>query len=223
MIAGSEVMKKNLILQHWHTANLPDVVTLSSRAVRHYAATIGADYYLLCGSPFDSRLTPPCQKLNMLSATWDDYEEVCMIDADMFPVAGLSESVFGLRGYGIYHPSAHKRVHRQLPKLTSMDAPYWGGAIYCFARHLRVILREYYDFNWARVFNSRGCGEDEGIMHRLALLASWRTTDPVYIDEGWAWPSFEEDFNPTKFVHVRHHPEPKMVQYERLRKKGIIL
>lgn len=217
---------KKLLLQHW-SGEIPEIVALSHLAMSAYADSIGADYVMLRGARFDERLTAPCQKLAMLSEEWDGYDDVCMVDADMFPRKGMTDDVFEIFGFGIHHPSAHARVCRHLKKWTSPTAPFWGGAIYRLPRDARRILRAHYSYEWAKVFNSRGCGEDEGIMHRLAFLAGWQHSGhPVYFSQHWAWPSYDPRPDLGNFIHVRHHnngkPSTKMQEYGRLHAQGII-
>lgn len=215
---------RKLLLQHW-TGEIPEIVALSVTAVNRYAKQVGADYEFLRGSVWDERLTAPCQKLHMLSECFDAYDVVCMVDADMFPRTGLTEDVFALEGYGWNHATAHKRVMRHLKKWTIPTAPFWGGAIYRLPRDMRQILRARYAHKWARVFNSRGCGEDEGIMHWLANLAGIPAAG-AYFGFEWCWPSYDPRPELGKFIHVRHHnngkPSTKMQEYGRLHAEGII-
>lgn len=217
---------QKLLLQHWDGA-IPEIVHLSSEAMRGYANRIGAEYLLMRGKPLDERLTPPCQKLAMLSLAMDAYETVAMADADQFPVAGLTEDVFDQSGFGIYHPDAHRRIMRHLPGLSSSTAPFWGGAIYRLPLSARKALREQYDYNEAKRFNQRGNGEDEGIMHRLAMRAHFSHTGALYFGQEWAWPSYADDMKPAKFVHIRHHNGKgklcdKMDVYRDLKARGIL-
>lgn len=200
--------------------------------MRAYAKSIGAEYAQLRGPVFDARLTPPCQKLAMLDADLDEYDRVCMVDADVFPRAGLRANVFELHGIGIPHPEAFRRVHRNLPDLTNPAAPFWGGAIYLLDRDTRTRLREGYNYNEATWFNCRGNGEDEGIMHRLAHIAGYRThpnlpSPPLYFGPMWARSSYEPDVADAFLIHIRHHDGKgnrvdKMDELRRLQRAGII-
>lgn len=216
----------NLILQHWH-GPIPEVVWHSFDNISAYAERIGAEHIILRGKPFDKRLTAPCQKLHMLSGVWDEWEQVCMVDADMFARPDCP-NIFEEDAFGIYHPSAHRRVVRNLPELSSMDSPFWGGAIYRFPRAHRSFLRHDYDYEWAKQFNSRGNGEDEGILHCLAMKSGWsHEYEEVYFGQGWAWASYADDFAGAKMVHCRHHDGKgnrvdKMDVYRELKAKGIL-
>lgn len=216
-----------LLLQHWDTIRLPEIVKLSIETMGEYADRIGAESRLLDGDCFDDRLTAPCQKLAMLKERYDDYDEVVMVDADMFPVRGLTEDVFDLTGYGIYHPEAHRRVLRHLPGLSSPVAACWGGAIYRLPRSVRIALRREYDFDEARRFNNRGNGEDEGILHRLAMRAGIDHHPFSYFGQEWAWASYASDFTKARFIHCRHHDgkghkRDKMDVYRDLRTRGVL-
>ena len=216
---------KNLLLQHW-SGDVPEIVGLSTEAMAAYAARIGADYAFLRGTQFDPRLSPAMQKLAMLSEDYDTSDTVCMVDSDMFPVRGLTESVFDLAGYGIEHPSARARVHRQKPAFLDRGGVFWGGAVYLLPRDIRVRLRAHYAYLWAREFDSRGLGLDEGVM---AVLAR-RTKVPVdgaYFGQEWAWASYADGFSTARMVHVRHHDGKgrlvdKMDVYRALMAKGIL-
>lgn len=216
---------RKLLLQHWHEPNLPEIVALSTEAMKTYARRVEADYLLLIGHPFDRRLSAPCQKLHMLDPLFDDYDIVTMVDADQFPRRNLADDVFLQAGIGWNHGTAHQRVMRHLPHLTSAMAPFWGGAVYRLHRAARQRLRLFYDFTWAQQFNNRGNGEDEGIMHRLALLAGCPVTG-AYFGLEWCWPSFDPVPERGKFLHVRHHyngrRSSKMEQYRALVAKGIL-
>jgi hypothetical protein len=215
-----------ILLQHWSEIDLPEIVRLSSANMEAYAKRMGADYQLFHGFPFDERLTAPCQKLHCLSEKWDEYDVVVMVDADMFAVKGLEESIFEVQGMGIYHPSAHKRVLGKVPELTCSEGPFWGGAVYRFPQFVRKLLRENYDYDEAKQFNNRGCGEDEGILHRLARRAGFRADLPRYFSQDWARGHFD-DLTNAKLVHVRHHDGKgnrvdKIDVYRELEARGIL-
>lgn len=215
-----------LLLQHW-TGEIPEIVALSTEAMADYSLRIGADYLFIRGNQWDDRLSAPCNKLIMLSEDYDDYDDVSMVDADMFPVRSLTEDVFALDGFGIYHPEAHRRVLRHLPRLSSPRAAFWGGAIYRLPRSVRIALRREYDFAEARRFNNRGNGEDEGILHRLAMRAGIDHHPLSYFGQEWAWASYAADFTTARFIHIRHHNGKgklvdKMTVHRDLKARGIL-
>ena len=213
---------KRLVLQHWHEAALPEIAKLSTANMRWHAAQMGADYRLLSGNVFEPRLSPWSQKLVMLLPEWDEYETVVMVDVDQFAVNGLKEDIFAETGYGWHHATAQARVRRNLKALTSDSAPFWGGAVYRLPLPLRVKLRNAYSYEEARPFDTMANGVDEGVMHRLAILAQI-PTEGAYLNFKWCWPSYEEDFSKACFVHVRNRPTgSKLKNYEALRDAGII-
>jgi hypothetical protein len=73
----------------------------------------------------------------MIEKEFDVYDNVLMLDIDMFAPKGMTENIFDLPGVGLYH-TVQQRLHRQLvqlyPMLGSINAPYWGGAIYKMER-----------------------------------------------------------------------------------------
>lgn len=211
-----------LLLQHWHDANLPESVRESSENMRAYANRMGADYRMLTGFPLDPRLTAPCQKVYMLWPEFDAYDVVCMVDADMFAAKGLGEDVFERTGVGWYHDGSHPRACRKNPKLTSMKAPFWGGAIYVTRRALRERLRDEYDFAEAVEFNDRGRTEDEGIMHRLAMRAGLEHGPLWYFDKRWCYGNCEPNPGQAAFIHVRQRPGTRVENIAELRRRGLI-
>src|SRR5262245_56278767 len=123
-----------------------EVVEASVAACSAYADRIGADYALLRGNVFRENLDPPCQKVAMLSSTFDNYDQVVMLDSDMLPVKGLAENVFEVEGTGLfseYTKSIFLRCQQEFPDLTDPRYAYWGGAIYKMSRELRQELRRH--------------------------------------------------------------------------------
>ena len=85
---------KNIILQHW-SGELSELAILSSKSISEYAKMVGADYELVLGDQFTSMdVRPELQKLLMLDERWDDYDNLVMVDADMFVRKGCSENIF---------------------------------------------------------------------------------------------------------------------------------
>jgi hypothetical protein len=129
---------------------------------------------------------------------------------------------------GWYHDGSHPRVVKRLPELTSRKAPFWGGAVYRLTRDLRVRLRAEYAFDEAVHFNSRDCGEDEGIMHRLAMRAGLVSSPELYLSKRWCWGSHEPVPERAAIVHVRSGrmrvPNgTKLDNYRELRERGVIV
>lgn len=224
---------KNLILQHFN-GELRELDLLSINNIQNYAKQIGVDYELIRGKPFDPRLTDPCQKVQMLSKEFDDYNEVVMLDIDMFAVNGLVENIFNYTGNGLYEAvqkKLHLRINKQFPKWTSMSVPYWGGAIYKFNKNEREYLRKNLNSldDWVFNYNKPYFFEDEGIMHTLAFLSKEFKYGPSsFIDPRWCQGSFFPNPDKAFIIHIRTKifPEgpkkPKLENYNMLKNKGII-
>ena len=133
----------NIILQHFD-GELRELDQLSIQNIKQYAEMVGAEYELVKGKPFNQNLTAPCQKVYMIEKEFDVYDDVLMLDIDMFAPKGMTENIFDLSGVGLYH-TVQQRLHKQLielyPMLGNINAPYWGGAIYKMNRTLRQRLR----------------------------------------------------------------------------------
>ena len=91
---------KNIILQHW-TGGLGPLELASKENIEKYAMQCNAEYQLIEGNQFRSWLSPPCQKLIMLDERFDQYEDVCMVDMDMFVVKNVKNNIFDVPGVGL--------------------------------------------------------------------------------------------------------------------------
>ena len=193
---------RGIILQHWD-GPLSEVEIASSHNIKRYAESIGGSYQMVLGKPFSERLNAPCQKLIMLASSWDAFDVVVMLDADMFAPKGMTENVFDLTGVGYHQSTARARIRRKLPDLIVDDVPFWGGAIYRLERGLRERLRSTgTTVDDMLEFNARGTGEDEGIMHLLATRAGV-TEEGAYLDYRWCQGSFEAHPERAGFIHMR--------------------
>lgn len=223
---------KNIILQHFD-GKLRELDKLSILNISAYADFVGAEYKLIVGKPFREYLTAPCQKVHMINEEFDSYDEVLMLDIDMFVPKNMKINVFKEQGVGM-HNTVQEKLHIQLVKtygtLGSMDAPYWGGAIYKMSRELRQKLRAALnDSNdkWMLKFNKLYHFEDEGIMHVLANKAGISAKD-TYINPKWCQCSFLPHPEKAGFIHVRTKITPtgpkreKMENYKVLVEAGII-
>lgn len=224
---------KNIILQHYD-GDLGEIEKESIKNIKKYAEMVDAEYYLILGKPFRSHLTSPCQKVHMLNEEWDDYDDVLMLDIDMFTPKELSENVFQATGIGLYSDT-QKRSHRKIvannPMIASSIAPYWGGAIYKLNRNMRKKLRNQLGGNesWMLNFNKKWTFEDEGIMHVLAYRAGITMKyDNLFIDNKWCQNSFLPNPEKAGFIHVRtkikpNGPEKKKIENLRtLQEAGIV-
>jgi len=152
-------MAKNIILQHYN-GTLGPLEELSSQNIQKYAQLIGADYRLMTGKPFREFLNNPCQKLVMLDEQFDDWDNVLMLDIDMFTVKHTLENVFDTPGVGLHvppwQPKLHARIVAEFRDVASSKHPYWGGAIYKLSKDLRKQLRDKIgkDDSWMMRFNN---------------------------------------------------------------------
>jgi hypothetical protein len=221
----------NIILQHFD-GELRPLDKLSMANMQEYAEMVGAEYRLITGKPFNRRLTAPCQKVHMISKEFDKYDDVLMVDIDMFAPIGMTTNVFEEQGVGMYHTvqkMLHKKLVQQYPLIASSRSPYWGGAIYKMNKKLRVALREANTFpnTWMDNFNLPYHFEDEGIFHVLALRAgiNWRKT---HLDPKWCQCSFLPNPEKAGFIHIRTKITPqgpkryKMDNYQQLVDEGVL-
>lgn len=88
---------KNIIYQYWQGDLKPGVV-YSSELIKKYAESIGAEYRFdhnktiagkLCSVPIYYEPANP-----LVDASFDDYDNVALIDIDVFPVENLKENLF---------------------------------------------------------------------------------------------------------------------------------
>ena len=106
---------KNLIMQHFD-GELRPLDELSIANIQKYAKMVGAEYQLIRGKPFRKHLTAPCQKVYMIDEKWDDYNQVLMLDIDMFAPQEMKTNVFEESGVGLY---AEVQQRLQMPGLLS--------------------------------------------------------------------------------------------------------
>lgn len=221
---------KNIILQHW-TGNLGELEKLSQESIQEYADYCGADYRLLRGSVFDKSLSSQSQKLAMLTEEFDDYDTVVMMDIDMFRRKGATKNIFtDETGIGRHHgiqPTLVKNLQRRFPFLGDPSYAYWGGSIYRLPREMRQKLRKHYNISEAIQFNNNY--NDEGVMHRLAVLAGVKNHKKWYLDrQQWNHSSFDEGVDQAEIIHIRPKVKPggpkapKIENYRLLVERGII-
>jgi len=221
----------NIILQHFD-GELRPLDKLSIENIQQYAKMVGAEYQLITGKPFRKYLTAPCQKVHMLHEKWDEYDDVLMLDIDMFAPKNMNINIFEQEGVGLYSDTQirlHKRLTEYYPMQSSIDAPYWGGAIYKLSRKLRKNLRAGLggSESWMNVYNKLYHFEDEGIMHTLA----WKAGIPIKgttLDTKWCQCSFLPNPEKAGFIHIRTKITPtgpkreKIENYNELVSKGIL-
>jgi hypothetical protein len=212
-------MKANIILQHFD-GNLRDLDKLSITNISSYAEMIGADYELITGKPFRQHLTSPCQKLYMLDEKFDKWENVLMLDIDMFAPKKMNINVFDELGVGMRNDvqvTLHGKIARTYPDMASLNAPYWGGAIYKLNRSIRQTLRLNLGKNeeWMNSYNKGYHFEDEGIMHTLAFKAGLKQTG-MYLNNKWCQCSYLPHPEKAGFIHIRTKVTPSGPKREKI-------
>tara|TARA_R110000796_G_scaffold60348_6_gene139684 strand:+ start:737 stop:1414 length:678 start_codon:yes stop_codon:yes gene_type:complete len=225
-------MVKHIILQHFD-GELRELDKLSMANIQEYAKLVNADYKLITGKPFRKQLTAPCQKIHMLNEEFDSYNDVLMLDIDMFTPKGMTVNIFEEPGIGLYGET-QQRLHRQLAAnfpwtQASLLYPYWGGAIYKLSKDMRVKLRSELGGNesWMQPYNKLYNYEDEGIMHTLAVKSGFTPKKP-YLDRKWCQCSFLPAPQSAGFIHIRTKITPqgpkreKIQNYQQLVDEGIL-
>lgn len=195
-------MSKNIILQHFN-GELRELDKLSMDNIKQYASSIGADYELVQGLPFRKHLTAPCQKAYCIDKHWDKYDNVLMLDIDVFIRKGLTENIFKVPGHGVHGPTQTKLKQKLVAqKRITEFSPYWGGSIYKFSKKERQDLRAVMPENdaWLNLYNKLYNFEDEGILAELASKASFPI---MYLDFAWSQCSFLPNPEKAKMIHIR--------------------
>jgi len=197
---------KNLILQHY-SGDIDPLARLSIENIEEYADLNWNDYKLLRGPVFNASLSPQCQKLAILDEQFDDYDNVVMLDADMF--ARTSKNIFDATGMGRHTKIQAKllsRISYRYPDFANKDAPYWGGAVYKFDRKTRQKLRAVIP-DIGKLIEMDRMLRDESIMHYLAWKAKIPVDDETYFSgdcggEEWDRNSFDDPIN-GNIIHIR--------------------
>jgi len=226
-------MSKNIILQHF-TGKLRTLDKLSVENIKAYAERIGVDYSFVEGQVFREHLTPPCQKAFILDEKWDEYDNVLMLDIDMFVTKGLHENVFNSDGVGHYG-EVQKRLQGELHKRhrrINADSGYWSGAFYKLTREQRIALREAIplDNEWMDLYNKPYHYEDEGIIAELfhRTGTEWTNADPRWQQDSYLHQMVSSPQVKPGMIHVRTKITPqgpkqdKLDNYYALQMKGII-
>jgi len=222
----------NIILQHFD-GELRELDKLSKNNIMKYADQCAAEYELVKGKPFRKHLTSPCQKVFMLDEKYDEYDDVLMLDIDMFVPKNMKVNIFDQVGVGLYNP-IQQRLHSKLvnknPFQGSMDTPYWGGAIYKMNRKLRQKLRAGLGGNegWMNAYNQPYQWEDEGIFHTLAFKTGLRINQDQMLHPKWCYDNYLDYPQYAGMIHIRTKITPqgpkqeKIKNYQALVDKGIL-
>lgn len=217
---------KNIILQHF-TGKLRPLDKLSIENIKAYAERIDVEYQFVEGQVFREHLTPPCQKAFVIDEKWDEYDDVLMLDIDMFTTRNLMINVFKSPGVGLY-AATQKRLKERLIQWGRIDqnTGYWGGAFYKLTREQRQTLRSAIPENddWMTDYNKPYQYEDEGIISELFYRSKceWQDADPK-----WQQDSYLPTHKPG-MIHVRTKITPqgpkreKIENYYDMQMKGII-
>lgn len=222
----------NIILQHFD-GDLRPLDEKSIENIKAYADMVGAEYRLIRGKPFRKHLTSPCQKVYMLDKEFDEYDQVLMLDIDMFAPIGMEENIFELEGVGLYadvQKMLHRKIAAQYPMIANLSVPYWGGAIYKMDKTMRTKLRTHLGSNegWMNNYNKLYHFEDEGIMHTLAYQQGLKCEDKYILEQKWCQCSFLPNPENAGFIHVRTKITPtgpkreKIENYNELVSKGVL-
>jgi len=222
----------NIILQHFD-GDLRPLDEKSIENIKAYADMVGAEYRLIRGKPFRKHLTSPCQKVYMLDKEFDEYDQVLMLDIDMFAPIGMEENIFELEGVGLYadvQKMLHRKIAAQYPMIANLSVPYWGGAIYKMDKTMRTKLRTHLGSNegWMNNYNKLYHFEDEGIMHTLAYQQGLKCEDKYILEQKWCHCSFLPNPENAGFIHVRTKITPtgpkreKLENYNELVSKGVL-
>lgn len=225
---------KNIILQHW-SGPMNELVELSSKSIEGYAKSIGADYQLLRGDYIlpelskSGRIQPPCQKLHLLDTVWDEYDNLVMVDADMFVRDGCTDNIFDEVGIGRHtaiQTALRKKLQDRWPLHCDTRYPYFGGSIIKMTRDQRRMFRQVMTDEDITMFGTTF--HDEGTFHRLCVKLKL-SEDGIYLPgQKWNYSSFEPDVDTANFIHIRTKIKPggpkdsKINNLKRLVERGLI-
>jgi|TARA_R110000822_G_scaffold48453_3_gene127597 hypothetical protein len=202
---------KNIIMQHYEGPNMPDYMIASVANINAYAERCGAEYKLLDGFPFSKQLNFICQKLAVLNEEYDEYDNIVIVDTDMYERKGQTENIFDVEGIGMRNElqtMLHKKLTQKYPLLTFENGPYWGGAIWKFTRAQRILLRNQIIENEMIPFNNDY--NDEGIVHRIATLAGIKQ-EGTTLPGGFKWChcSYRPGVEQAAMIHIRPKTTPE--------------
>lgn len=229
---------KNILLQHYE-GELSDVAKISIRQMQEYAEKVGAEYRLLTGKPFmpelkfQGRKALCNNKLAMINEEFDEYDVVVMVDPDMVLSKNIKDNIFtDETGLGIctdhIRRNAWARCRAKFPFLTSGEHLFASGSVWRLDRKTRQKLRAAVDPKEVKMFGDT-IFVDEGIMHRLCVVANIKATPENILPNKWSYCSYLPDpLNNGVFIHLRKTPPDKsetiekIEAYNRLLKEGII-
>jgi len=167
------------------------------------------------GQVFREHLTPPCQKVHILDEKWDEYDDVLMLDIDMFVTRNLRLNVFKEEGVGLF-ADVQKGLKNRLVKHGRIESKsaYFGGAIYKLTKQQRQSLRDGIpeDDSWMDPYNKSYQFEDEGIISEL-----FHRTDTQWsnLDQKWCQDSYIPEHK-AGMIHVRTKIKPEGPKREKI-------
>ena len=206
---------RNIILQHF-TGKLRTLDKLSVENISAYAERIGVEYQFVEGQVFREHLTPPCQKVHILDEKWDEYDDVLMLDIDMFVTKNLRLNVFKAEGVGFAAGAIQKSLKNRLVSEGRIDenTGYWGGAFYKLTREQRQKLRSAIPDNdeWMDRYNQPYKYEAEGIISELFYRSKceWKDADPMWQQDSYL-PNHQAGM-----IHVRTKITPQGPKREKI-------
>ena len=229
---------KNIILQHFHPFRpsviqemkerngLPFIVEKSVKNISRYAESLGAEYKLLDGEPFQRGLRGQCQKCAGINEEYDEYDTVVVLDTDKFITTSCTENVFEAEGIASFD-DVHRLTQlpafiREFPRLGNKDYPLWSGAIYVMPREFRQLMRKQINPAMRKVFEqiSPRPYVDEGMFHIMCVKAKFKLD--TYLDEKWDYSSYLPNLESANMIHIRHKPKSREETYVDLVDAGII-
>ena len=230
---------KNLIIQHFHpmrpnvikemekrNGRLPFIVEKSVENITAYAESLGAEYKLLDGEPFQPGLRAQCQKCAIINEEYDEYDVVVALDTDKFVTKNCTDNIFEAKGIAPFD-----KVHRlrqlpafidEFPKLGHKDYPLWSGAVYVMPREFRQLMRKQINSHMRKVFEqiSPRPYVDEGMFHVMCVKAKFKLDK--YLDETWDYSSYLPNPETANMIHIRHRPKSREENYQDLVDKGVL-
>lgn len=219
---------KRLVLQHY-TGRLGELEELSIDNIKAFAAAEGAAYIFQDGNVFSEDLSPPMQKLIMLSSQFDEYDVVVMLDTDMFVRKGLTESLFDQPGIGVSGSFQRRLKWSQIRKMKGLvhwRYPYWNGSLWKLDLHHRQLFRSKLPLVDLVKYTDRRL-EDEGVMHQLARHSNF--TDGILPGgDKWAMSSWDPRLPDAAMIHIRPQvvfkgpKRPKIETFRHLVAQGLI-
>lgn len=149
---------------------------------------------------------PPLQKLIMFDKMYDSYDQVLMIDSDMFfTQRGMEHNLFEVSEIGL-HDHITDKIFSKLKRKQSMYAhdgyPYWGGAIWNWNQSpvRKTFANELFkSFHLLDLFNETF--HDEGVIHNLAYRTGYENQS--YLPSEYCHGSYFENVTDGYLIHIR--------------------